>query len=192
MTVIAWDGNTLAADSMVSDGYLAGRSVKLTEHRRKGRRYLMAGTGTSRAIRAVRHWFITGADPKNFPKVAMNDDDFSRFIVVDCESATVRDYQSTHIPCIERAVPFAWGCGREAAMGAMAHGATATQAVETACKLIKGCGGPVVSLSRHENLKVIGEFGFAYMDTASGVQVGPSSIDFFPFGSNSLQDESAA
>lgn len=147
MTVIAWDGNTLAADSMSSDGYLHGSCIKLTEHRRRGKRYLMAGTGTSRAIEAVRRWFITGAKPDKFPKFAFDDNGCMRFIVVDCENGVVRDYQGVAIPCIEKAVPFAWGCGAEAAMGAMAHGATATQAVETACKLIKGCGGPVVSLS---------------------------------------------
>lgn len=66
MTVIAWDGCTLAADKRASSGGIARTVTKIERH--EG--CLIAMTGCWDTGAEMREWFKAGADPEKFPEKA--------------------------------------------------------------------------------------------------------------------------
>ncbi len=136
MTTIAWDGLTLAADSLVTAGKDRwGSHRKLIKH--KGR--LIAFTGSIAGGLVLIEWFCEGAEPQEFPR--LKSDEHAQLIVVADGKAW--HYESRHIPSM-CGVPSAWGTGREYALGAMAAGADARQAVRIAARFDALTGGRII------------------------------------------------
>lgn len=129
MTVIAWDGKTLAADRLAVFGGMCHEASKIFEH--KGVLYGVAGH-LNQAI-LFKEWIISGQCPDHLPGPNGVLNDLHVFEVYkgkafgrDCDHITAR------VPLIG-ADCWAIGSGRELAMGAMLAGKDAQSAVRLAC-----------------------------------------------------------
>lgn len=136
MTCIAWDGITLAADSMCETAGMAATVSKI----RIVRGAVLAVSGGYPAGLMLIEWFRDGADPKSFPDVQKTDD-WARLVVFD--ETGLRHYEQQPVAMRVLDPYMAFGSGRDFAMGAMAMGADAVRAVEVAAKHCTTVGGPV-------------------------------------------------
>jgi len=149
MTVVAWDGVTLAADKMSTAGYAKRRVRKLFKGRwLDGREMLFAGCGDQAFAVRVMSWLAdVTAGKTDSPRPDYKDFDVAKDAcigLVILRSAEGFSYVHTMTPLLDL-TPFeenifAQGCGHEAAWGALEAGATAVQAVEIASRRIAHCG----------------------------------------------------
>lgn len=136
MTVIAWDGHTLAADKKAVNGSYSHRVTKI-RRLRDGR--LFAGGGSSDFILAMAEWLDEGANREDFPKSQADKDDWQPCVVITRDRRVLR-YERSHVP-FEIEEPFcALGSGRDYALAAMHLGKTAAEAVAVACRFDSACG----------------------------------------------------
>lgn len=128
MTVIAWKNGIIAADRCSCRGDTRFEVQKL--HRIHGA--VVAGTGATDYVEAMLHWWRGGADPAAFPEKYQSTPDYA--ILVVAKDGHVCTYDRTPFPIWLRGPYGAMGSGREFAIGAMAAGATAEEAVMIAAK----------------------------------------------------------
>jgi len=147
MTVIAWDGKTLAADKQATEGGIRQVTTKiLLVDKGKFKGHLLAGAGASSQANMLMAWFAQGADPNCFPKYQDTDDLSAQLLVITPDKMILR-YDFNPIPIQFHDTMYALGSGREVALGAMAMGASAVRAVEIASDLCHGCGMGVDSIT---------------------------------------------
>ncbi len=141
MTVIAWDGTTLAADKQRT---VNGRKLTGTKIHRI-RKCLVGVTGDSDQSASLLAWFEDGEDPATYP-VSFNANDWPQLIVIR-PGADVGIYTRTpHIVVIEdRFVAF--GSGAEYALATMGLGFDAVRAVEIASRFDVHCGMGIDTLT---------------------------------------------
>lgn len=134
MSVIAWDGKTLAVDRQLTcaDIRLTG-----TKCRKLANGEVVAWTGGIEYGMILARWYEQGADPLKWPAFQRTDE-WSRLIV--CQPSQVVEFEKEPEPQLVEEPFCAWGSGRDFAMGAMAMGATARRAVEVACRFNIHCG----------------------------------------------------
>lgn len=133
MTVVAFDGKTLAADGMaVSGGGIARRVTKIERHKDM----LLAVTGGLDIAAELREWFKAGADPRDFPPRARDGE--ATLIVFDGDG--IKTYVSGPFPMRIHATKCAFGSGRDYAEAAMFLGCDAAKAVEVASHFQTDCG----------------------------------------------------
>lgn len=132
MTVIAWDGKTLAADRQCTSGAVLSEHTKLSQVSDGS---VLAFWGPIRQWVALIRWYEAGAKPEEWPK----DADDNGLIVVTVEGS-VTEYEGCGWPIACEQNKAAWGGGREFALGAMAAGASALQAVQIANQHHAMCG----------------------------------------------------
>jgi ATP-dependent protease HslVU (ClpYQ) peptidase subunit len=134
MSVVAWDGKTLAADRKASIGDMSFEATKIWKI--KGKKSACAFCGDlSRGI-AMMEWFKAGGDSPP-PPIKEGGVNGCFIYVVDGTCAFIEGED----PPIPVESPFmAWGSGRELAYGAMASGKTAELAVAIANIYSPGCG----------------------------------------------------
>lgn len=142
MTVIAWDGKTLAADRRsVSSGTI--RTVtKISRH--PSLPELLAISGSLVDGLEVKNWYVSGASPDSFPATCRQTDNFARLIVISADG--VRCYEGAPIPIKFDDQRVAFGSGCDFAMAAMYMGRDAKQAVEVTCALSSECGDGIDTL----------------------------------------------
>jgi ATP-dependent protease HslVU (ClpYQ) peptidase subunit len=134
MSIVAWDGATFATDrQMTASDYKAEGSKSL----RVGK-VVIAWTGSAAEGLALADWFQKGADRDSWPECQAASDRWCRLIVASQAGVYVYEQEPFPIPVLE--IFSAWGSGRDFALGALAMGATAKQAVEVANKMCAGCG----------------------------------------------------
>lgn len=138
MTVVAWDGKTLAADRMTSFGSTHMRCQKIARLRDGA---LVGWAGNSAHNAALLAWFQRGHDPKEYDKEAMGDG----MLLVVHPDASVFIFDGP-VGYQIRQQHVAIGCAMDLALIAMACGKTAPEAVELASQFNKHCGGGVDSL----------------------------------------------
>lgn len=136
MTVIAWDGKTIACDSQMSDNGIIQKTIKL--HRVNDS--WIASSGSSRAGVAMRQWIADGT--KDFPKLEKIDEG-TRMVVFSPSGIT--EYEASEYGVLLIGDLLAWGSGCDLAIGAMEMGASAVEAVRVACKHEVHCGGDILS-----------------------------------------------
>jgi hypothetical protein len=142
MTVIAWDGKTLAADRRsVVNGTIRG-TTKISRH--PERLELIAITGSLSDGLEVRNWYLSGAAPEGFPATCRQADNFSRLIVIREDG--VFCYEGGPIPIKFDDQRVAFGSGADFAMAAMYLGRNAGEAVQVACALSSECGNGIDTL----------------------------------------------
>lgn len=141
MSVIAWDGKTLAADKRACNGTFVRTVTKIF----KVRGCLIGYAGSPDFGNELRNWFAEGEEPKSFPACQRDKDDWVPFIVIR-PNGHVYKYERTPYPIRFEDQHFAIGCGRDYAMAAMHLGKTAQEAVEVACALDSGCGNGIDTL----------------------------------------------
>lgn len=137
MTVVAWDGKTLAVDRL---GDANGQRVEIV----KGRisvehQCVFAWTGGVAEGLALADWYEKGRlQHSPYPEFQNSSDRWCRLIVADGSGVVYFEQAPIEIPVLEKFA--AWGSGRDYALGAMAMGATAQQAVEVTNRLAIHCG----------------------------------------------------
>ena len=139
MTVIAWDGRTLAADKAAVDN---GTIRTLTKIRRGRNGELMAAAGSSQMSERLYVWYMAGADADKFP----DNEAKCSFLVIQKDGKQLL-FDGGPFPDVYEDKFIAIGSGRAFAIGAMAVGADARQAVEIAIQWCEGCGKGIDTLS---------------------------------------------
>jgi len=138
VTVIAWDGNTLAADKLVVNG---NSKATLTKIFRVGD-LLVGLAGSISFASQMLNWIKEGRKPKDFPDSLKDKDDWVPAIVIE-PNGRVLKYERTPYPTIIEDKFAAIGCGRDFALAAMALGKPAREAVKLASRLDNSCGNGV-------------------------------------------------
>lgn len=141
MTVVAWDGKTLAADRMscaVGYGYTVTKVHRLKDGG------LVAFSGDGDHAMALLHWLNGDRAAANYP-AAQKDNDTSAFVVYPDGSKL--SYGKTPHPQRVECERYAMGHGRDFALMAMRLGKTAREAVELTCEMDVYCGNGVDALT---------------------------------------------
>lgn len=137
MTVIAWDGKTLAADRRMTTSWGAHDTVTKIE-RHDGS--LSGITGKPALGLAMRAWWLAGAVAADFPKG--NEADDATLIVIMGDSRVLQYTTGPHPVLMENEF-CAWGGGRDFAQAAMMCGKTAAEAVALTCQCSVHCGNGI-------------------------------------------------
>jgi len=149
MSVIAWDGERLAADKRATLGSLIRTTTKVF-HLGEA---LAAYAGEADAGEEVLAWFRDGRDPAKFPASQRDKDTWAGLLIV-WQDGTIWKYERTPHPLKFPSQQFAIGSGRDFALAAMYCGKTAPEAVELACVFDSRCGNGVDVLTH--NVEVTG------------------------------------
>ena len=131
MTTIAWDGETLAADSQLTGDFIYTAPDKKIF---RINNCLLATAGDDAQCNQFVEWF---RDQKQDYPEKMDD-----VTVLVISSAGAFEYGACKTPT-KISAPHAVGSGSCFAMGAMLAGASAKKAVEISCKLCKYTSPPV-------------------------------------------------
>ena len=143
MTVIAWDGRTLAADKR---GTVAGMGYTVTKLHRV--RYgLIAFSGGGSHAAELLHWFQGERDPATYPR--RDDDSGAGTVHIDLSGRVFMYAAASPFPELVESPFFARGAGRDYAMAAMHLGCDARRAVEVACEFDVTCGNGIDALDLH-------------------------------------------
>lgn len=134
ITVIAFDGKTIAADGMSLSGTLRKNMSLKKLVVIDG--ICLSGVGFASEIEHFIAWWRAGQDKDKFPIVTPHES----LMLVIYPDGRVQEYDGQSTPVAVR-VPMAWGAGRTYALGAMLAGGDARRAVEIACELDNECGG---------------------------------------------------
>jgi len=138
MSVVAWDGKTVAADRRAC---IADAAMTTTKIWKMADGLIVATTGDCSFGIAMLQWWKDGAQAKKWPPFQATDD-WARLIIFD---PLTKPYCYERQP-VKQVVedPFmAWGSGRDFALGAMAMGATAFEAVAVASRFNVYCGNGI-------------------------------------------------
>ena len=145
MTVVAWDGKTLAADKRASScGY--GYTVTKVHRLRDGSIAAFAGDGDG--AMALLAWLDAARNPAAYPEAQKENDTCA--LVIN-QNGVAWSYGKTAYPQRIESVPYAFGHGRDFALAALHLGKTAREAVEVACALDLTCGNGIDSLTLCES-----------------------------------------
>lgn len=132
MTIIVWDGTSLAADRQSSVGDMTTTCEKI---RKLDDGRLFAYSGSEGLVLAMAEHLLTGS-----PWPTVVGDEGATLVVVNTNGEVV--YYTSNRPTAVKVHQswFTWGSGREFAAGALAMGADARRAAEVACQLCHYCG----------------------------------------------------
>ena len=137
MTVLAWDGVSLAADKLACAGNMRATVTKIA---RCGNE-LIGICGALPLGNLLRNWYLNGADPDMFPESGV-DDETTEMVVIKADGK-VWVYSGSSTPFEIEDKMCAFGAGNEAALAALYCGATAEQAVEIASMINITCGNGI-------------------------------------------------
>lgn len=140
MTVVAWDGRSLAADKMTDFGGLWSTTTKVHAVPGGG---AIATTGLAALGAELVNWVMNGAKPVDFPSGDQRNPDKCCSALVITPDGQVLQYEHTPYPIRIQNRHWAIGSGRDFAMAAMFLGHSASGAVSIACALCNTCGGGV-------------------------------------------------
>ena len=143
MSVIAWDGRTMAADKRSCIGTLIRTTTKIF---RVGDA-LCAYAGDAAGGEEMLAWFKAGAKPADFPP-GQRTDEWSGLLVV--RRGEILKYERNPYPVRFEDKCFAIGCGRDFALAAMHLGHDARTAVEVAIAFDSGCGNGIDTMEFSE------------------------------------------
>jgi ATP-dependent protease HslVU (ClpYQ) peptidase subunit len=145
MTVIAWDGRYVAADSLVCYGSTRGAGpVKKIRTTAKAA-YALTGHGA--LFDPMIEWIENGAKPDDKPSCG---DNYSDTLILQFLDGKCYGYRVSLPYPDELIAPDAWGAGADFAIGAMEAGKNAAEAVEIAIRRETYTGGPVEFIDLHE------------------------------------------
>lgn len=146
MSVVAWDGLTLAADKRAVIGSLYRKTTKIF----RLNDCLVGYAGDTDKAEELKAWWAAGAAPKEFPE-SCRDDSRSWASLLVISKGDLLHYQRTPYPVrYDKYQAMAIGSGRDFALAAMHLGKSAAEAVDVACALDSGCGDGVDILTLEE------------------------------------------
>lgn len=134
MTVIAFDGKSIATDRLADDNgikYECAKIVKLDTGE------ILAFTGFLWHKELLTEWYINGCKPSDWPDFQKGSD-WSTIVLA--KGGLVKCFDQGHLPSLVLNKFYAWGSGAKFAMGAMAMGASAKEAVEITNQVSTTCG----------------------------------------------------
>jgi hypothetical protein len=134
MTVIAWDGRSLAVDRLATS---FGLAAEVKKYKRLSTKEVLVCYGDHDKGLIVMNWYEKGGDPEKYPKFQATDD-WAGLVVASDKG--IKIYNQEPVPLVFEDKFQAWGSGRDYALGAMAMGADAKKAVEITCELNVYCG----------------------------------------------------
>lgn len=143
MTVICWDGHTLAADKRAGGNDMPRTVTKI---RRAKNGSLIGCTGTACGDMELMAWYEAGADADKFPAIHRDNAQSSHMIEITPDRK-VRMYMNCPFPATFEDGNHAIGSGRDFAMAAMHIGKNAREAVEVAIALTATCGNGIDTLT---------------------------------------------
>lgn len=140
MTVIVWDGKTLAGDRQSSAGGMRHtvRKVHRIVDEKQGV-FLVGGAGSGVEVSEFMAWLCDGSDPAAFP-LALRDDKCDSMVIVITPDKKCLSYEDSPYPVEILDRCYAIGSGRDYAMATLHLGFDIKRAVEVACELNTGCG----------------------------------------------------
>lgn len=136
MSVIAWDGKWLVADRQACDSGMRIATEKIAFRKDA----IIAGSGYESSLLMFMRWYDEGADPAKWPECQKGDHWTKAVVMRKGEPLLYYERESVAIEITRDTEYMAWGSGADYAMGAMAMGADAMQAVRIACKHCFECG----------------------------------------------------
>jgi ATP-dependent protease HslVU (ClpYQ) peptidase subunit len=142
MTVIAWDGTTLAADKRAVANNMRFNVTKI----KKIRGHLVFSAGDFDSANMLFKWFEDGAKPDSYPTCQNDKDRWVVLIVITPDKQILR-YEKEPVSYVIEEPFAAVGSGRDYAMAAMAMGANAIEAVKIACQFDIYCGDGIDTLT---------------------------------------------
>lgn len=134
MSIVAWDGNTIAADRQGTINETRATLKKLV----KVGDVVIGWVGTQTNGLIMMRWFLAGADLTKFPEISNDPDTCSRLVIASKKGLISFEGSSESMNFLDKKQAF--GSGMDLALGAMAMGADAIQAVKVACKYDIHCG----------------------------------------------------
>lgn len=161
MTVIAWDGKVLAADSLETDsnGYMLGMCKKLYRLKSGG----MLGTAGDSDCRALMGLVENVKDENDLPtraEIEATKTAGSYILVLPDKSVFMlsTDVDEDLKAVKAEVVPYKGKClavghGQDFARAAMSVGKTSAEAVKVACKWSVVCGGPIQTMKLEDKPK---------------------------------------
>lgn len=141
MTVIAWDGKTLAADKLACNGSTKSTTTKIFRHDD----CLLAVTGNLSIGMEMVNWARSGYKPEEYPASNRNLNEGCSLIKIE-PNGDVWKYESAPFPFKLEGRFLAFGSGDECAYVAMHCGATAAEAVAATSLFNTGCGNGIDTL----------------------------------------------
>jgi hypothetical protein len=102
-----------------------------------GNGYIVGFTGGLGAGLAMKHWWGEGANIETFPE-SQKGEQWSQFVVASPVGVFYYETTPHEIEIVDQF--YAFGSGRETALGVLAMGGNAIQAVEIASQYVSGCG----------------------------------------------------
>lgn len=139
MSVVAWDGQTLAADRRAVYQNLARTTRKIF---RLDANRLVGFAGEIGAGLEMVQWLKGGARPKTFP-AAQRDEKSWVPVVVVVRGGEIKMYERTPYPARVLDSKYAIGSGRDFALAAMYLQRSAREAVEITCEFDTSCGNGI-------------------------------------------------
>lgn len=136
MTVVCWDGTTLAADRRATMG---GHTFPITKIFRI-RDVLVGFSGAADRIGSFRRWVEFGCDDRSYPPNPEND---CVVMVMLHRDGRIERYEDQPFPIVVEDTVHATGSGRDYARAAMHLGCDAQKAVEVACLFDENCGNGI-------------------------------------------------
>lgn len=146
MTTIVYRDGVMAADSRAWSGGHSPIGMKNKVHRLEDGTLVGCASSIPGAAEAAVQWYRAGADPKGEPPR-----EFNLLVVRPDGSAYLAD-DNPYLSGPLHAPYFAIGSGRQFALGALAMGADAVEAVSIGIQLDTCSGGPI-TVMRHEEEK---------------------------------------
>jgi ATP-dependent HslUV protease subunit HslV len=140
MTVVAYRDGVLAADSLATAGHVKTGQVQKIWRFDDGR--LVGGAGGAGDMSTFVAWLLGGG--RGPWECRDKENGFSALVVAGNGEVAIYDAEGRGYAL--QAEFYARGAGAELALGAMAMGARADQAVEIACRYSVWCEGPVQRL----------------------------------------------
>lgn len=139
MTVIAWDGRTLAADKRMSFGTSFSTTTKIY----RINDMLVGIAGDASLAREMFDWVHAGMGVEKFPAKAKAD---GTSMIVIQPAGTLQYFTNSASPMVLDDKFFTTGSGADFAAAALHLGKTAREAVQVACDLDSGCGNGIDTL----------------------------------------------
>lgn len=137
MSIVVWDGTSLVADRQATCADMKIECQKI--HLLRGlTNTIVAFTGNIGEGLVLVDWVRNGQKKEEWPEFQKDNDRWCRLIIVIRNLVVMYETEPMPIP---QYGPFnAWGSGRDFAMGALAMGANAVEAVEITCRFSTTCG----------------------------------------------------
>jgi hypothetical protein len=147
VTVIAWDGKTLAADKRAICSY----SYSVTKIARVGD-CLVGVSGRGDKIAEFRRWLSEGRQEASFPKRDSDDTFFTGLVIY--RDGRIERFEGSHVPILVEESVHCLGSGCEFARAALHLGCDAVKAVEVASLFVADCGNGIDTLTFDDPLPI--------------------------------------